>query len=191
MYSYWWFLLVNNSNPSLLLEKKGQQNVIQDLKYLVTVEKQRTLMLPDKFFNNWALGVPAKHAPAAPYYPLMQAPELLPGLSWLPQHLYLTGISDWLKISYCKTHESHRWVSKGKVFSFFHSSHQSHQGCVWHLQLQMRYFLVVTIFSLSAPVPTVLPHVIFQRLPLYSVGFIKGKAMLSWMNDVLMAHSTL
>lgn len=68
---------------------------------------------------------------------------------------------------------------------------QSHQGSVWQMQLQLRYFLVVTIFSMSAPVPTVPPHVTFQWLPLYSVVLIKGKIVLSWMNNVLTAHGTL
>lgn len=53
-----------------------------------------TLIPPENFFNNWALGVPAQHTPAAPYYFVMQTPELLPRLCWLPEHLYLTGISD-------------------------------------------------------------------------------------------------
>lgn len=98
MHSYLWFLLVNHSNPSTHLEKKkGQQNLNQDLKCLVTVEKQRTLIPPGNFSNNWALGVSAKHFPGATCYSLMQTPELLPCLcvGCLSICTWLGFLTDW------------------------------------------------------------------------------------------------
>lgn len=74
-YLYLWFLLVNHPNPSTCLEEKGQQDLNQPLKCLVTVGEKETLIPSNNISHIWALRISAEHIPAAPRYSTMQIPN--------------------------------------------------------------------------------------------------------------------